>query len=126
MLGNIKMLLTGAAISLLFPGCVMLGPDYHLIQPDAPASWQADISGGLSGQSVDPAELARWWAKLNDPLLAELEQTGLRGNLDLKAAMSRVREARALRSISHSGLFPNINASAGAKKSRGSDNASTF
>ncbi len=38
---------------------------------------------------------AAWWAQFGDPVLADLEVRALAGNLDLHAALARVRSARA-------------------------------
>jgi len=122
MTSHLKKIFTATAISLLASGCTMLGPNYNRVKPDAPAAWQSDISGGLVAQKAATKALANWWAQLQDPLLTELVQKGMHGNLDLKSAMSRVREARALRGISRAGLFPSVNASAAATKSRSSSN----
>ncbi len=115
---NVQNILIGSVIAAFISGCVMLGPNYKPVQPDAPAAWQAAITGGLLPGQIDQTVLARWWTVFNDPLLVELENKALRGNLDIKTAVSRVREARALMGINRAGLFPRINASAAASKSR--------
>ncbi len=59
---------------------------------------------------------------LNDPELTRLVERAVKGNLTLKDAQSRLREARALRGISKAGLFPNIDAGASVTKTRSSEN----
>ena len=39
--------------------------------------------------------LADWWNTLDDPLLTQLVERAVKGNLDLKLAQSRLREERA-------------------------------
>ena len=56
---------------------------------------------------------------------SSLEQRAVQGNLDLKKAMARVREARALRGISQADLFPTLDAAASGTKYRSSENSGT-
>jgi NodT family efflux transporter outer membrane factor (OMF) lipoprotein len=65
--------------------------------------------------------MASWWTTLNDPTLTRLIQHALTGNLGLKEARSRVREARARRGISAAQQFPAIDATGSASSSRSSD-----
>jgi NodT family efflux transporter outer membrane factor (OMF) lipoprotein len=106
-------------------GCTTVGPDY--IPPDIlpPKQWSTDLKGGLTQQSMDPESLASWWTTLNDPTLTSLIDDAIRGNLTLKEARSRVREARARRGISAAERFPTIDATGSAVSSRGSEDTGT-
>ena len=55
---------------------------------------------------MDAQTLAAWWTTLSDPQLSRLIERAVTGNLDLKKARARVREARARRGIAEAGLFP--------------------
>jgi len=70
---------------------------------------------------MDPEVLARWWTVLGDPVLTGLVERAVKGNLELREARGRVREARARRGISGAGLLPAVGASGSATKSRGSE-----
>jgi len=98
----------------------MVGPDYQAIKPNAPSHWQGSNYDGLKAGETNEDVLSRWWTILNDPVLEELEARAVKGNLDLKAAKSRLREARALKNIRHAGLFPSLDSSASAMKYRDS------
>lgn len=111
-------LCAGLALAFFFSGCAMVGPDYHPVPANAPAAWHSRLTGGLQPGPANPQTLARWWTVFHDTRLVKLENKALRGSLDLKTARSRVREARALMGISRAGLFPEVNAAAGAVKSR--------
>ncbi len=50
---------------------------------------------GLTAEEIDPKPLSVWWATLNDPKLSSLIDRILAGNLELKKARVRGREARA-------------------------------
>ncbi|HFQ81715.1 MAG TPA: efflux transporter outer membrane subunit [Desulfobacterales bacterium] len=108
------------ALAFFLSACAMVGPDYHPPTAKAPAAWHAGLAGGLHPGPANPRTLARWWTVFHDPLLMELENKALRGSLDLKTARSRVREARALMGVSRAGLFPEVNSSLSAIKSRSS------
>jgi multidrug efflux system outer membrane protein len=67
-------------------------------------------------KTAQPAEyLARgeWWKVFDDATLDSLEQQAHDANQNLKAAVARVREARALTEAARSGFFPNLNAGFG-------------
>jgi multidrug efflux system outer membrane protein len=81
-----------AATSLCLVACTV-GPDYR--RPDAPTipDWKDSAAqGDLASQRSDPDPT--WWLSFDDPLLAELIQKGIAGNLDLQQAVVRVLEAR--------------------------------
>jgi NodT family efflux transporter outer membrane factor (OMF) lipoprotein len=110
---------------LLLGGCAAVGPDYVRVEPAAPATWHSELHGGLTAGQAESDELARWWLVLQDPQLAALEERAVAGNLDLKAAQARIREARALRGSSRAGFFPTLDTAASASKSRSSENSGT-
>jgi NodT family efflux transporter outer membrane factor (OMF) lipoprotein len=103
-------------------GCAAVGPDYTRVAPRAPEKWHAELKSGLSAGHLNSETLAHWWMTLNDPELTGLVERAVKGNLTLKDARSRLREARALRGISKAGLFPTIDAGASVTKTRSSEN----
>lgn len=70
---------------------------------------------------LEPGALANWWEQLNDPTLTSLVKEGMAANMDLRLAVERLREARALRGIAASDAYPNVDATSGAARSRNSD-----
>jgi NodT family efflux transporter outer membrane factor (OMF) lipoprotein len=106
------------ALGMILTGCATVGPDYIPVRPDAPEKWHAEMDNGLVEAEPDPETLAHWWTLFNDPELNRLMQRAVSGNLDLQTAQSRIREVRALRSISRAGLFPVVDATAAASKQR--------
>lgn len=112
------------AVVLVYTGCAPVGPDYYQAALQAPPQWHTELEKGLSSSRTDPETLARWWTVLEDPLLTSLEERAMAGNLTLKEADSRIREARAQRGISQAGLWPNLTAAASATRSRASENNS--
>jgi NodT family efflux transporter outer membrane factor (OMF) lipoprotein len=121
---TVKVMAAPIGLGLFFTSCVRVGPDYTPVTTDAPPAWQSELNGGLTDEQISPAALAHWWTVLNDPLLESFESEAVQGNLSLKEAFGRVREARALRGLSRAGLFPQLDGSAAATRSRASDNTS--
>jgi len=85
-----------------------------------PATWHTRLNEGVTADEVDPKTLSAWWKTLDDTLLSSLVDRAVSGNLDLKKALSRVREARARRGIATADLFPTLNATGSATWSRSS------
>jgi NodT family efflux transporter outer membrane factor (OMF) lipoprotein len=115
-----------AITALVLSGCAAVGPDYARVEPDAPLEWHTQLKGGLTPDLPEPKTLAHWWNALNDEQLFSLEERAVEGNLDLKIARARIREARALRGISKADLFPAVDASASAINYRSSESSSSF
>jgi NodT family efflux transporter outer membrane factor (OMF) lipoprotein len=108
------------AFTILFlAGCATVGPDYIPPRTTSPAAWNTPLHGGIT-VSTDPRNLAAWWTTLNDPELSRLVDRAVAGNLDLKKASARIREARARRGLSKAGLYPTLDASGSASRNRGS------
>jgi outer membrane protein, multidrug efflux system len=85
----------------------------------APPAWNTPLQGGLQ-EAANPQGLAAWWTTLNDPELSRLVDRAVARNLDLKKASARIREARARRGLSKAALYPTLDASGSAARSRGS------
>lgn len=99
-----------AALSVfLVIGCAAVGPDY--VRPEVPIStdWHSELKNGLSAEEIDTQTLSSWWTTFNDSILTDLIDKAVAGNLDLKNAEARVREARASRGIAEAGMFPYLN-----------------
>ena len=113
--------LTVVTAMVVLGGCAAVGPDYT--PPDEPIStqWHTPLKGGLTAGPMDQEDLSEWWCTLNDPLLSRLVEQAVAGNLDLKAARAKVREARAKRGIEEANLFPYVGASGKLIRSQGSE-----
>ncbi|MCI0652076.1 MAG: efflux transporter outer membrane subunit [Planctomycetes bacterium] len=109
---------TAAAAAAALAGC-RAGPDYETPRPELPVSFAE--AAGLS--AAVPVALERWWRAFEDPALDSLIERGLSGNLDLRAAAARVREARALRGAVEPSAWPELDATGSYARSRRSENA---
>ena len=81
-----------------------MGPDYK-----RPTTTPPETFRGQTG----PAEAASladlpWWEAFRDPTLQELLQTALANNYDLRIAVARVEQARALAARARGAFFPSI------------------
>ena len=110
--------------AMLLSGCFAVGPDYKTPDLAAPAEWSRNLQGGVTAATPDAQALAQWWSALSDPDLSNLIERATAGNLDLKTAQARVREARARRGIAQAGLFPTLNAGGSATQARASEQLS--
>jgi outer membrane protein, multidrug efflux system len=110
------------------PLCVLLlaacsvGPNYR--PPAAGALAVPDAYHGRAPQPA-PAELARWWERFDDPLLARLIGEASAGNLDLAMASTRLVQARESLVQARAGLVPTVGASGGAGRDFGPGNDRT-
>ena len=100
-------------------GCTV-GPDHFAPEARTPEQWPESLEGGVVAEAPD---LREWWARFEDPMLSTLVDRALEGNLDLRDAAARVREARALRGVTASDQFPTVDVGASAAYSRDSENA---
>jgi len=65
------------------------------------------------------ADPSTWWDSYGDPVLTSLVQRALQQNLDVKSALARVAEARALTRQARSALAPSTNLNTSAQQLRG-------
>ncbi|HEX2941834.1 MAG TPA: efflux transporter outer membrane subunit [Rhodopila sp.] len=89
----IRSSLLGAASALILSACTV-GPNFKPPKPPAVAAWN-DLS-----KHPDPAVSPRtnpdpnWWKNFGDPVLTQVIDKAISGNLDLQQAVLRVVEAR--------------------------------
>jgi len=104
-------------------GCKTVGPDYQPPQAATPRHWTSELQNGLTAAAADTNLLERWWTVFNDPVLSDLVERAGAGNLDLRQAEARVREARAQRGMAKSAIFPSVGANASASRTTASRQA---
>jgi NodT family efflux transporter outer membrane factor (OMF) lipoprotein len=97
--------LSSLLLSSTLVACTV-GPDYTAPKNTlVPFHNVADVSA-TRRPSAPP--LDQWWTGFNDPMLATVVWRALNQNLDLDAALARVRQARATASGSSSQLLPTV------------------
>lgn len=108
-------------ILLFMGGCALVGPDYKKVEPEIGKNWTAQMEKGLEATRPPRDVLAEWWKVLNDPTLTRLEEEAVQGNLDLQLALSRLQQARLMRGISKSRLYPTLTATGMVQWERSSE-----
>lgn len=98
-----------AALLLLPTLACAVGPNYTKPEIPVPKAWNE--ARALQAVS-SAASLQSWWTEFRDPTLDRLVREAVAGNLDLKLAAARIREARAARGIAASAGLPQVGANA--------------
>lgn len=99
-------------LALCFAGCT-IGPNYQRPALDVPDAFR----GAITNQPESLADLP-WWNVFQDDTLQALVRTALTNNYDLRAAESRVEQARAIEVQVHSEFFPGAGYQAEATRGR--------
>lgn len=106
-------------VLLLLGGCSGVGPDYVPPRMEMPAAWQELPDPALV---PNPADNRHWWRVFDDSLLNRLIAMAETGNLDVRLAVSRIRESRAALGGARGSWWPEANAEGSAIRQRGSEN----
>jgi NodT family efflux transporter outer membrane factor (OMF) lipoprotein len=114
-----------AALPLLLSGVLActVGPRYVAPEIPVPEAWTEAPSAVAAGGD---ASLGSWWAEFQDSTLDRLIARAVEGNLDLKIAAARVREARAARGIAAAAALPQVDVGAAYSRSQRSDAVPPF
>jgi multidrug efflux system outer membrane protein len=97
-------------------GCAV-GPNYARPTVPAPTGWKE------TAQATKAVKLPTdWWQIFGDDQLNALEEQAVAANQDLKRAVARVTEARALARLSKAELYPNLTGNAAYAHNRLSEN----
>ncbi|GLO05678.1 efflux transporter outer membrane subunit [Pseudomonas putida] len=105
-------------IALLSLGACTVGPDFAEPAVDLPARWGKEVG---SQASLDPVD-KHWWQQLEDPQLTSLVEQARNGNLDIRAAMSRLEQSRLVLKVTRGDELPSIGASGSYQRARNSGN----
>ena len=109
--------------TVLTAGCTV-GPDYERPATSAPAGWK---EAGPWKEAVPKDAIAKgaWWELFADPLLNDLESKAAAANPDLKAAVARVAQARAVARLTESDFYPTISLNPTVQRERNTENRVT-
>ena len=97
-----------ALTSSVFSGCITAGPNYARPEMAPPAVYR-DAGDTQARETL--ADIP-WWQVFQDEALQALIRDAIAHNYDLRAAVARVQEARALARVARSFLYPDIGLSA--------------
>ncbi|MGH8184222.1 MAG: efflux transporter outer membrane subunit [Rhodanobacteraceae bacterium] len=93
-------------------GCVTVGPNYH--KPATPTPHLQNLDAARESSAQFQAE---WWKHFSDPTLDALIQRAAAGNLDLRIAVARLAQSRAMLGGAKSQQWPNVDAGASFTRS---------
>ena len=99
-----KPLLSLFPLVVLLAGCSFI-PGYERPAAPVPAAWPVKVS---AGNTASASPVRDWPAYFTDPQLQTLIAAALEHNRDLRIAVSRVEEARALAGLSRADRFPTV------------------
>jgi NodT family efflux transporter outer membrane factor (OMF) lipoprotein len=105
-------------VGLALPACTV-GPDYEVPQTETPDVWKYKV---MAEMEDDHSPLEGWWLNLNDPKVPLLVGEALEANYDLKIAVQRVQESRALLGVATGRYYPEIGGSGTYQKTELSEN----
>ena len=86
-----------------------VGPDYKSPKPPEAADWNDPSVRRAASISEQTDPDPRWWNRFGDPVLSQLMQKAIAGNLDLQQAVLRVLEARQGEVTARAAGLPSIN-----------------
>jgi multidrug efflux system outer membrane protein len=115
-------LAAGGLATNLFAGPAV-GPDYKRpVTPTSPNFANAELGTWKEAVPADAIARGNWWSIYNDPVLDGLELQAAGNNQDLKAAVARVTQARALARNARAEFFPSLTLDPSAARGRTSGN----
>ena len=105
-----------AGSAAVLAGCA-IAPQQALPLPEVPAQWGTALPAATAA-----ADLSQWWRQLDDPMLTALVVRALGENRDVREAIARIREARALQRVTDAGALASAGVSGSAARDRVSEN----
>lgn len=108
----VPLMLPALLLAALLTGCATPPPATPPAEA-VPPQWHATLPHG-----GDAAQLAGWWQRFDDPLLARLIDTAQQRNPTLAQAATRIAQARASARIAGAAALPSLTANAGVQRSR--------
>ena len=98
-------------LSLILISCKTVGPDYKRGEANLPATF-SEVA------DVNSSQLKQWWKQYQDAKLNELIALSLKNNTNITLAVARIDEADASMREVGASLYPQVDLSAGAKRSK--------
>jgi outer membrane protein, multidrug efflux system len=120
--GAVLRLLAGL-LACLAAGCAV-GPNFVKPKPAVPPEWSpaATHAPGASVPTRESPQAIEWWKSFDDSTLTSLIERSAAANLDVRAAVLRIEEARAERDVTAAGFWPAFGANASYSRTHVSEN----
>lgn len=117
--------MTRLRLSILFSSTLLLCACISAPQYQGPPAVQMPKQWTLPEKDNEPAQaLDQWWQNFHDPVLDRLIEEGLAENHDIRHAVLKIEEARAVLAGTRSTLLPAVGAEGRSTRSRNSDSTS--
>ncbi len=116
---------TCSALALLAAAALLAacaGAPPASVSPPVPERWQAPLPADAAASATTGSAVRTpldWWARFDDPLLAETVAAAVQASPDLASARARIAEARAARALAGSALWPAVDVGANASRGHG-------
>jgi multidrug efflux system outer membrane protein len=107
------------AATAFISSCAAVGPNYKRPDMTPPATFRGITDVQAAASLAD----APWWDVFSDDALQALIRDAIAHNFDLRVAVARVQEARALSGVARSFLYPEVNLNAGYTSNQASRNS---
>jgi NodT family efflux transporter outer membrane factor (OMF) lipoprotein len=104
-----------------FIGCTV-GPNYRTPDINSPSKWSDTPKGSITQTKIN----TDWWKTFDDQQLDSYIQRAANSNLDIRIAMERLQQARALRSSAIWDLAPVVNIVSSITREQRSQNSQLF
>lgn len=114
-------LLLACIVGLCLSNC-KVGPSYTRPELAAPATFLNAATASAENQSVANV---KWFDLFKDPVLSGLIQKGIDNNYDLKIALTRLDQAKAILGITKANWYPSLGYSATINRPESGSNPST-
>lgn len=106
----------GLLVATMLGGC-MVGPNYSRPPVETPPAFK-EAQGWTPARPADGLDRGDWWSMFNDPVLDSLERKVEVSNQNLAAAEAAYRQARALVAEQRASLFPTVDLTGSATRSK--------
>jgi outer membrane protein, multidrug efflux system len=110
---DMKKIIFIASLLIILAGCAV-GPKYSRPETKKPEAYAQAIADSLAGDSITNM---KWWDLYKDSVLIALIDSAIIHNLDLKVALARVEEAKAILGFNQANMFPFFDYSGRARAS---------
>jgi multidrug efflux system outer membrane protein len=106
MKAKLLLAIVGTAAAVQLAGCAArIAPPKTALERTPLTRWDASV---VSDQTYDP----QWWKQFEDPVLETLENEAVEANRDVRSALARVDQARAVFDEDKRNLYPKVTAGA--------------
>ncbi len=115
---NISMKIFSILLLLMLSSCQSLGPNYLRQVFNLPEKFSQPVVANSDKNPAENITVTAWWKHYQDAKLNELVALSLKNNSDIQLAVARIEEADASMREVGASLFPEVNLSADATRSK--------